>query len=218
MRRSFLLAPIVPALAFALVTFAQTKEAAAGTELDLNLNLGTALNQANASTTRVDFSLGGGVGLGYRFHVGPWLYIQPELTGQYMQFGFNSQDVGYDRAGTLAGGLRLGLGGIVQPNVFGHLGVGFMGYDCTASGCPGVANSANASVFEMGPLMDIGLGLDFRLIPGFTLGAQLAYNSVIVPSPAAGADADYAAKWFSFGIKAGFEFGQPRRVVYVRGY
>ncbi len=214
MRRSFLAVPIVPALAFALVTFAQTKEAAAGPTLDLDLNLGTAIQSpttAPNASSRIDFSLGGGAALGYRFHLGPWFYLQPELGGHYMHFGTNSQDIGYDSAGTLNGGLRLGLNGIVQPNVFGHVGVGFLSYNLPAR---------DTSVFELGPQMDLGVGLDFRLVPGFTLGAQVAYNTVIVPTVASevGPQGDYAAKWFSFGLKAGFQFGEPRRVVYVQRY
>jgi hypothetical protein len=208
MRRSFLAVSIVPALAFAFVTLTQTKEAAAGPTVDLNLNLGTALNQAGNQSS-VDFSVGGGLGLGYRFGLpGTWLYLQPELTGSYMRFGFNSNEIGYDYAGILNGGLRLGIQGIVQPSIFGHVGVGFLGFN----------EGPNQSAGELGPEMDIGLGLDFRLVPGFTLGAQVAYNTVVVPS-ATIQEADYAAKWFSFGLKAGFQFGEPRpRAVYVRRY
>jgi hypothetical protein len=208
MRRSFLAVSIVPALAFAFVTFTQTKEAAAGPTVDLNLNLGTALNQAGNQSS-VDFSVGGGLGLGYRFMFpGSYVYLQPEITGSYMRFGFNSNEVGYDYAGILNGGLRLGLGGIVQPSVFGHVGVGFLGFNV----------SPHESDGQLGPELDVGLGLDFRLVPGFTLGAQVAYNTVVVPS-ATIAEADYAAKWFSFGLKAGFQFGEPRpRPVYVRRY
>jgi hypothetical protein len=212
MRRSFLLAPIVPVLAFAAVTFAQTREAAAGPIIDLNLNLGTALNGATPNSTAVDFSVGGGAGVGYRFHIrGTMLYLQPELTGQYMRFGFNSTEVGYNYAGILNGGLRFGLSGIVQPNVFGHLGVGFLGFNS-------FQGNGYQDTGELGPEMDVGVGLDFRIVPGFTLGAQVAYNTVVVPSSDPDVP-DVAAKWFSFGLKAGFQFGEPRpRVVYVRGY
>jgi hypothetical protein len=212
MRRSFLVAPIVPLLAFAAVTFAQTREAAAGPVLNLDLNLGTALQSPNGQSS-VDLSVGGGVGLGYRFYLrGTMLYLQPEITGQYMRFGFNSNETGYDYAGIVNGGLRFGLSGIVQPNIFGHLGLGFLGayVNCGQFTCD--------STTGLGPQMDLGVGLDFRLVPGFTLGAQVAYNSVLVPSQVS-PDVDYAAKWFSFGLKAGFQFGEPRpRVVYVRGY
>src|SRR5262249_43833957 len=89
MRRSFLAAAIVPAVAFAAVTLGQTREAAAGPTVDLNLNLGTAF-QAGPNTTAVDFSAGGGVAVGYRFYLpGTYLYLQPEVGGNYMRFGFN---------------------------------------------------------------------------------------------------------------------------------
>jgi len=204
MRRSFLAAAIVPVAAFAAITFGSTKEAAAGPTLDLDLNLGTALQTANSSATRVDFSLGGGAALGYRWNIPrSYVYVQPEIGGHYMRFGFNDTGVGYDYAGTLTTGIRAGLQGIVQPNVFGHLGLGFLGYSTYGS-----------TVGYLGPALDIGAGLDIRPAPGFTIGAQLAYNSVLVPGQYNTVD---AAKWVSFGVKVGFQFGEPRpRPVYVR--
>lgn len=204
MRRSFLVAPIVPALAFAAVMFGSTKEAAAGPTVDLSLNLGTAF-QTGPATTNVDFSLGGGVGLGYRFNIPrSYVYLQPELVGEYMRFGFNSNQIGgYDYAGALKTGFRAGLQGLVQPNLFGHLGFGFLGRQL----------SVNTTELAIGPQMDIGAGLDIRPAPGFTIGVDIAYHAVPLP-----AYQSYdAAKWVSFGLKAGFQFGEPRpRPVYVR--
>lgn len=205
MRRSFLAAAIVPAVAFAAITFGSTREAAAGPTIDLDLNLGTAFQTQSyyGAASRVDFSLGGGANVGYRFNIPrSYVYLQPEIGGHYMRFGFNSDYAGYDYAGSLNAGLKAGLQGIVQPNVFGHLGFGFLGYD------------AGGGITEgyLGPQLDIGAGLDIRPVPGFTIGAQLAYNSIIVP----GAPVD-AAKWLSFGVKVGFQFGEaPPRRVYVR--
>ncbi|APR83606.1 Hypothetical protein A7982_08955 [Minicystis rosea] len=208
MRRSFLAAAIVPAVAFAAITFGSTKEAAAGPTIDLDLNFGTALQSQTAygSVSRVDFSLGGGAAVGYRWNIPrSYVYLQPEIGGHYMRFGFNSAPIGYDYAGTLNAGLRAGLQGIVQPNVFGHLGFGFLGFD----------RGSGVTEGFLGPELDIGVGLDIRPVPGFTIGAQIAYNSVIVPTDAA----PDAAKWVSFGLKAGFQFGEPRpRPVYVRRY
>ena len=203
MRRSFLAAAIVPAVAFAAITFGSTKEAAAGPTIDLDLNFGTALQSQRVS--RIDFSLGGGAAVGYRFNIPrSYVYLQPEIGGHYMRFGLNSQSLGgYDYAGTLNAGLRAGLQGIVQPNIFGHLGLGFLGYDVGGGATQGY----------LGPELDVGLGLDIRPVPGFTIGAQIAYNSVIVPT----VGSPDAAKWVSFGLKAGFQFGEPRpRPVYVR--
>jgi len=199
MRRSFLVG-LVPALAFAAISFASTKEAHAGPTIGLDLDLGTAFQN------QVDFSVGGGLRLGYRFGLpGTYLFLQPEIGGHYMRFGFNNTGVGYDYAGIVNGGLRFGLGGIVQPAIFGHLGLGIMGYGDRGSG---------AIVGREGPAGDIGGSLDFRIVPGFLLGAQIAYNTVAVPSLM---DAD-SAKWVNFGLAATFHIGDapPRRVYYRR--
>jgi hypothetical protein len=214
MRRSFLVG-LVPVLAFAAATFTSTKQAHAGPHLDLDLDLGTALQSRSAATgakqTAVDFSLGGGARLGYRFGIpGSIVYLQPEISGKYMRFGFNSGAVGYDYAGVLNGGLKLGLSGIVQPSIFGHVGLGIMGYNVDATRSEGV----------LGPEADVGAGIDFRIVPGFTLGAQIAYNTVIVPAgidTGTGNQEIASAKWVSFGLTAGFHIGEPRpRPVYVQ--
>jgi hypothetical protein len=208
MRRSFLVG-LVPVLAFAAATFTSTKQAHAGPHLDLDLDLGTALQSRGAKgseKTAVDFSVGGGARLGYRFGIpGSILYLQPEIGGKYMRFGFNSEAVGYDYAGILNGGLKLGLSGIVQPSIFGHLGLGIMGYNISPTESKGF----------LGPAADVGAGLDFRIVPGFTLGAQIAYNTVVVPTD--DPNVYGAAKWVSFGLTAGFHIGEPRpRPVYVQ--
>jgi hypothetical protein len=203
MRRSFLVG-IVPALAFAAVV-SSTKEAKAGPHLDLDLDLGTAFQSSNSNVSRIDFSGGLGARLGYRFNIrNSWVYFQPELGGHYMHFGFNSSAIGYDYAGTVNGGLKVGLQGIVQPNIFGHVGLGILAYNTDRFNSQGY----------LGPAADIGAGLDFRLLPGFTLGAQVAYNAVTVP-----AGNESAARWVSFGLTAGFHFldepVRPVRRVYV---
>jgi len=203
MRRSFLVG-LVPALAFAAVSFASTREAHAGPIIGLDLDLGTALNP-----NQVDFSAGGGLRLGYRFGIpGSWLYLQPEIGGHYMHFGYNADTgAGYDYSGIVNGGLKIGLSGVVQPNIFGHLGLGFLGYNDGVSA---------GDTFAVGPAADVGVGLDFRVVPGFLLGAQVAYNSVLVPGGVNGEDV-VAAKWVNFGINATFHIGEPRpRPVYVQ--
>jgi hypothetical protein len=210
MRRTFLVG-LVPALAVAAVSLTSTQKAFAGPHLDLDLDLGTALQTRIPNQTAVDFSVGGGARLGYRFHLGPWVYLQPEIGGKYTKFGFNSNLIGYDYAGVLNGGLKLGLQGIVQPNIFGHLGLGIMGYTGLTDCVNGVCHSEGV----LGPATDIGAGIDFRLVPGFTLGAQLAYNTVLVPTTNPGIDV--SARWVSFGLTAGFHIGEPPpRPVYVR--
>jgi hypothetical protein len=212
MRRS-ILAGLVPALAFAAVSFAGARQAHAGPTIGLDLDLGTAF-QTRQNQSAVDFSLGGGGRLGYRFGIpGSIVYLQPEIGGHYMRFGLNSQNVGYDGAGILNGGLKLGLSGIVQPNIFGHLGVGFMTYSSLTG-----ANTYTDTGY-LGPAADVGVGLDFRVVPGFLLGAQVAYNSVLIPQsdPSSPVQVYGAAKWVNFGVNATFHFGEPRpRPVYVQ--
>jgi hypothetical protein len=165
----------------------------------------------------VDFSLGGGGRLGYRFGIpGSIVYLQPELGGHYMRFGLNSQNVGYDGAGILNGGLKLGLSGIVQPNIFGHVGVGFMTYNSLTT-TTGTGNTYTDTGY-LGPAADVGVGLDFRIVPGFLLGAQIAYNTVLIPTDTTPNTGVYgAARWVNFGINATFHIGEPRpRPVYVQ--
>jgi hypothetical protein len=208
MRRSFLVG-LVPVAAFAAATLTSTKEAHAGPTIGLDLDLGTAI-QSRAQQTAVDFSVGGGARLGYRFGIpGSIVYLQPEIGGHYMRFGFNSQQVGYDYAGVLNGGLKLGLSGIVQPNIFGHVGLGILGYTDAMAAQQGAQGA-------LGPAGDVGLGLDFRLVPGFLLGAQVAYNTALVPGGINGQDV-VSAKWVNFGLNATFHIGEPRpRPVYVQ--
>jgi hypothetical protein len=216
MRRTSLVVGLVPALAAAAVSLTSAS-AFAGPHLDADLDFGTALQGAaprGQNATSVDFSLGGGARLGYRFTIpGSIVYLQPEIGGHYTKFGFNSGLIGYDYAGTLNGGLKLGLTGIVQPNIFGHVGLGIMGYNDTC------VNGYCQSSGYLGPEADIGAGLDFRLVPGFTLGAQIAYNSVLVPQVNSDATAVYgAAKWVSFGLTLGFHIGEPRPRRYYYRY
>lgn len=194
MRRSFLVG-LIPAVAFAAVTFGATKQAAAGPYVGVDLDLGTAFQN------QVDFSAGGGVRVGYRFVIPrSYVWLQPEVGGHYMRFGFNAENITnhYDYAGTLNGGIRAGLTGIVQPNLFTHVGLGFLGYDLGGGRTTG----------DVTPQFDIGAGIDFKVWQGFTLGAQLAYNMAVVPSGTI-AGQETAAKWMNFGIVAGFHFGEP---------
>ncbi len=198
MRRSFLVG-IVPALAFAAIV-ASTKEAHAGPYLGVDLDLGTAFRG------QTDFSYGIGGRFGYKFNIPrSYVYLQPEIGGHYMSFGSNAASLGADHATTVNVGARFGLQGLVQPNVFAHVGYGILG------------NSLG------GPEADIGAGVDFKIGPIFTLGLQIAYNTVTVTQTSqgdliAGPNGFPAAKWVNFGLVSGFNFGAApaRRVYYYR--
>lgn len=208
MRRSFLAAAVVPALAFAFTTFASTKEAGAtGPTLDADIDIGATI-RSYGNVTKMAFSLGGGARAGYRFNLpGSFVYMQPEAGFHYMRLGFDDPDYArYQYAATLNGGLKMGIQGIVQPNIFGHLGLGMLGWD---------SRTANAVEFIPAPAMDIGAGLDFRVAPNFALGVAFAYNAIVLTS---NETTSTAAKWFNFTLTAGYHFGDApkRRPVYVR--
>ena len=86
--------------------------------------------------------------------------LTPELGGSYHSFG------GDDRTKLYAGflGARLAVGKIIEPALFGHVGVGRLDG----------ADSRTA------PVLDGGLAIDFTLLPLIDIGVHGAYN-VILP-------------------------------------
>jgi hypothetical protein len=186
MRRSLLLG-IVPCLVVA-AALTSTREAHAGPYLGIDLDLGTAFQD------RVDFSYGLGARFGWKVYFpGAPVWLLPEVGGHFMDFGGGNQ---FSNAGTAFGGFRFGLDGVVQPNLFAHVGVGFVG-----SG-------------DLGPYADLGVGIDFMLTRVFSLGLQFAYNTVLDNGSGYG-----DTKWASFGLNFGFDFTRrARERVYVTYY
>jgi hypothetical protein len=86
--------------------------------------------------------------------------LTPEFGGGYHSFGGSDATKIY--TGFLGG--RFGVGKIVEPSIFGHLGVGHVS---------GIEN-------RTAPVMDAGLALDFTLLPLIDLGLHGGYN-VMMP-------------------------------------
>jgi hypothetical protein len=172
MRHTFLLG-FAPFLAAAAI-LAAPREARAGVFLGADFDAGTMLSPPPGAKS--GFGFGGTVG--YRFGLGP-VFLQPEATGQYLVFPFESADALHTTR--VLGGGRFGLGAMVQPQIFGHAGVGWLG-----SGVDG-------------PTFDVGFALDFKLIPILRFGAQVGYNVVTIRS------ADTATKWIDYGVHVGVE-------------
>jgi hypothetical protein len=178
MRRSLLLG-VVPCLVFA-AALTSAREAHAGPYLGIDLDLGTAFQD------NVDFAYGLGGRFGYKIYfAGAPVWLLPEIGGHFMSFGAATE---FGHAGAVFGGLRFGFDGVVQPNLFAHLGAGFVG------------NS------DLGPYTDVGVGVDFQLTRLFSLGLQVAYNTVLDNGSGFG-----NASWASFGINFGFDFTRPER-------
>ena len=170
---------VVPCLAFVAV-LTSSGDAHAGPYLGIDLDLGTAFQD------RVDFAYGLGGRFGWKFaFAGAPVWLLPEVGGRFMSFGA-ADEIGH--AAAAFGGVRFGFDGVVQPNVFAHLGLGFVG-------------SA-----ELGPYADVGIGIDFQITRLFSMGLQVAYNTVSDDGNDFG-----AARWASFGINFGFDFTRRYR-------
>jgi len=64
------------------------------------------------------------------------------------------------------GGLRLGFGELLVPNIYGHIGYGWRD-----TGAPDVGQSGGLSY-------DVGAALDLHIIPHFGIGAHLEYAGI----------------------------------------
>ncbi|HLK41143.1 MAG TPA: hypothetical protein VKU41_30540 [Polyangiaceae bacterium] len=132
-------------------------------------------------------SLGGGTGfkvrLGSQFHV-PLVRLTPELAYGYEHF-FAVDDTGttFDwNTHRIMGGIRLGLGELIVPNLYGHLGYGWR-------------STADPTVPSAGGLaFDAGVALDLHLIPHLSFGPHVEY-AMIDASP-------FVPQWLALGVHA----------------
>ena len=118
---------------------------------------------------------GGALRIGQKFNLLVASFT-PELGGSYHAFG------GTDETRVYAGflGARLGMGKLIEPSIFGHVGAGRV---------EGVQAGT-------GLVADGGLALDFTLLPLFDLGVHGAYNVVMPRGDAS------ALKYFTLGAQA----------------
>jgi hypothetical protein len=166
-----LVPPLLAAGLAALVSLA-SREACAGIFLGAELDGGVSIGAPGVHA---------GIGflgvLGYRIGLGP-VFLQPEGEGSTMFF---RGPVTLLHPTCILGGARLGLPGKVQPAVYGHAGVGWLG----------------ATVD--GPSFDAGISLAFKLVPVFSFGVQGGYDVLMVLA------SGQATKWFDFGLHVGVE-------------
>jgi hypothetical protein len=103
---------------------------------------------------------GFGIRLGNRMHV-PMLVATPEVGFTYHAFGGDAAPKMYRGIG----GLRLGIGEMIRPGIFGHVGYGWRKVDLAGQ-------SDTSSSFTY----DFGAFLDFTLLPTMNIGVHGAYN------------------------------------------
>jgi hypothetical protein len=163
--------------AAALIAWPQT--AAAETVIGADLNFNDSLVEGDA-----------GNGAGVDVYFGPRLdlailTLTTELSGGYHDFAGALDPTAYR---LLAGG-RLGVGVIIRPSVFAHIGVGHLRFDDPfGDGRDGRTNLAG----------DVGLALDFTVLPLVDIGVQGSYNTI------AGDDDDDAFEWLQAGVHVTF--------------
>ena len=107
---------------------------------------------------------GGAVRLGREFDA-LLISITPELGGSYHALN------GVFDASLYRGfaGVRLSLGKVIEPGIFGHLGYGHISYDEVVG-----AFDESHGAFSY----DVGATLDFTLLPVLAVGAHGAYNGL----------------------------------------
>jgi hypothetical protein len=156
------------------VTFA-AGAASAGPTIGADLDLGFPLH------SRGDSGGGFGIRLGQELHL-PLVALTPELGFTYHNFS------GHDGPKIYRGiaGLRLGIGEIIRPGAFVHLGIGHF--------VPVYGANENGFTFDAGGFIDL------TLIPFLNFGVHAAYNRV---------DADYSDAAYAFatvGLHAALVF------------
>jgi hypothetical protein len=141
----------------AVVAWPRTAAADTVFGVDLNFNDGISGNDATA-------------GAGVDLYFGPRLdlailTLTTELSGGFHDFGGELDPAVYR---LMAGG-RLGIGAIIRPSIFAHLGVGHLRFDePVGDGRDGRTDLAG----------DLGAALDFTILPLVDLGVQASYNVV----------------------------------------
>ncbi len=168
------------ASAVALVCLSWSGSAAAqntlGVDLSYNDTVGTDLGDTGAG---IDLFFGPRMDLGL-------VALTTELDGGFHNFGGGLEPTVY-RA--MAGG-RLALGAVIRPTAFAHIGVGHLRWD-ELGGRDG----------RTALTTDLGVALDFTLLPLVDFGVQLSYNAVAASS------GEPAFEWAEAGAHVIFVFG-----------
>lgn len=134
--------------------------------------------------SNADSGGGFGIRLGQHIHF-PMLALTPELGFTYAGFGGDFGPKVYRGVA----GLRIGVGEILRPGVYAHLGVGRMELDT-----PGPDFSHTAFTYDAGGFIDL------TLLPVLNIGVHAAYNRLN------GSDTGDAFEWATVGAHAALIF------------
>lgn len=132
--------------------------------------------------------------LGYALPGTPMLEITPEVRIGYIDFAEPTErDLSDISLVRYTAGLRLGVGEILRPTLFGHVGFG----DLSLSDSDVAFFEERGGIDESAFTWDAGLALDLAILPLVDLGVHGAYNRL---------ETDDAFDWWSAGVHASFGF------------
>jgi len=166
-----------------------SREARADVALAADVDIGIPVDQAPLRY----LSTGAGVDLrlGYRFRI-PYAHVAvvPEIAGGYTDLGAHIVRV--------RPGLRVGIGRLLVPYAYGHVGWAWTSFDPLGS-----RDTSSTTPFSSatGVAYDFGGGLDITLLRLLTVGAHIGYNIVGVGSTDK-PTLDWRSKWMSLGLNA----------------
>jgi hypothetical protein len=132
-----------------------------------------------------------GTGVGIDFLLGKRLDLTLVTLGTELLFGVHSF-AGADEAKAYRAlaGANLGVGSILRPSVFAHIGVGHIA----------VAEDAFPDQSRTALAGDVGVALDFTLLPVLDIGVQGSYNAI------RGTSSTDPFRWFQGGVHATLVF------------
>lgn len=143
------------------------------------LQLAGDLDYALPLESRAEWGAGFAIRLGWQLHV-PFLVLTPEAVFNYEGFAGTYGPMVFREVA----GLRFGVGEVFRLGAFGHAGIGQLKVDV-----PG----PNVSRTEF--TYDLGIFIDFTLLPLVNVGVHGAYNRM------PGGD-DPSFQWLTFGAHA----------------
>lgn len=164
----------------AVVTLLHTEPAKADTIIGVQGNINS-LTQPSRD----------GAGVGVDVLLGKRLNLALITLGTELSLGAHSF-VGADDATAYRAlvGANLGVGTILRPSVFAHIGVGHIA----------VADNAVPDQSRTGLAGDVGLALDFTLLPLLDIGVQGSYNAI------RGTSTTDPFRWLQGGVHATLVF------------
>jgi hypothetical protein len=166
-----------------------TRSAEAAPSIGVDLEGDVPLHVPTRDADSLQWGSGFKVRFGDQIHV-PLLRITPEIgyafdrlfgegTGAYQGYGWNMH--------RMFAGVRLGVGAIVVPTAYAHIGYGWRTTDD-----PSVPEGDGAS-------FDAGLALDLHLIPHLGFGAHAEYATIVTGGGT-------TPQWLALGLHLDVEF------------